>query len=529
MIGRFSRLSAWLELSRRKRKRIAMAAFMTTSESKAGPRPKVFLDPERDLVMVRDRRSPRGCLRARLRTAFWGLHDKILLCHISPALSINNFPKIIAAMEEDVRQSLLPVTRYWRLQHPNGHCQTPDSAIPWLLSLVAICVCYSIFLGASDVRRYIRKTLGGPLDDEPRKIRTNVALVGSFMLYFVMTLITAQVLRAPSTKGPAETKIAYGTALGAWMLRPLPGLLVSITSVMSWSTYHTSAMEMQKVETVLGLGAGYYYIDILKRSQRAITTLQKANSKVSPAPGTWASAVSTSIAPTATVLGNLRETPDRTCGGANQYTCLGSVDGDCCSSFGFCGNNSQYCAPEAGCQPAFGKCTSAKNERRQTVSSDRRCGIGFGNTCDGLTWGGCCSANSYCGSDAAYCGEGCQKGYGECWNTDGSEGSAPAEEEILRLLGGLRGAAILGILVFAASLFSALLFTITGRHRKLIIVAGLIFLSLGRFLAGALLWNFALRLNPGAFCVDKKTISAVTIVWALVPFADHLWRASFGS
>ncbi|KAK4182532.1 hypothetical protein QBC35DRAFT_546938 [Podospora australis] len=44
---------------------------------------------------------------------------------------------------------------------------------------------------------------------------------------------------------------------------------------------------------------------------------------------------------------------DGTCG--NGVTCSGSRYGNCCSQFGFCGSNSDYCLSD-GCQPAFGLC-----------------------------------------------------------------------------------------------------------------------------------------------------------------------------
>ncbi|KAL8887734.1 MAG: hypothetical protein Q9215_004736 [Flavoplaca cf. flavocitrina] len=47
--------------------------------------------------------------------------------------------------------------------------------------------------------------------------------------------------------------------------------------------------------------------------------------------------------------------PDNSCGGQNEYTCLGSGEGNCCSSYGFCGSNSTYCE-DPGCQPEFGTC-----------------------------------------------------------------------------------------------------------------------------------------------------------------------------
>ncbi|KAL8725417.1 MAG: hypothetical protein Q9166_007374 [cf. Caloplaca sp. 2 TL-2023] len=49
-------------------------------------------------------------------------------------------------------------------------------------------------------------------------------------------------------------------------------------------------------------------------------------------------------------------TPDATCGGAKGYTCLGSSFGNCCSVNGWCGSTSAYCG--TGCQPGFGTCGS---------------------------------------------------------------------------------------------------------------------------------------------------------------------------
>ncbi|KAL1890951.1 hypothetical protein Sste5346_007948 [Sporothrix stenoceras] len=43
---------------------------------------------------------------------------------------------------------------------------------------------------------------------------------------------------------------------------------------------------------------------------------------------------------------------DGICGG--QYTCLGSVYGECCSANGYCGNTAEYCGE--GCNPAYGQC-----------------------------------------------------------------------------------------------------------------------------------------------------------------------------
>jgi hypothetical protein len=45
---------------------------------------------------------------------------------------------------------------------------------------------------------------------------------------------------------------------------------------------------------------------------------------------------------------------DGSCGGS--ITCQGSTFGNCCSQHGWCGSTSDYCG--AGCQPAFGSCGS---------------------------------------------------------------------------------------------------------------------------------------------------------------------------
>ncbi|KAF2818773.1 hypothetical protein CC86DRAFT_254376, partial [Ophiobolus disseminans] len=50
------------------------------------------------------------------------------------------------------------------------------------------------------------------------------------------------------------------------------------------------------------------------------------------------------------------------------------------------------------------------------VSTNARCGSQFGGqTCQGSSWGNCCSNWGYCGSTGGYCAaEICQKEYGSC-------------------------------------------------------------------------------------------------------------------
>ncbi|KAH8902810.1 hypothetical protein BR93DRAFT_218064 [Coniochaeta sp. PMI_546] len=72
-------------------------------------------------------------------------------------------------------------------------------------------------------------------------------------------------------------------------------------------------------------------------------------------PRTTTIPVSTTSRPAAGPTGTLVPSPDGSdgiCGG--EYTCLGSVYGDCCSANGYCGNTTDYC--DEGCNSVFGRC-----------------------------------------------------------------------------------------------------------------------------------------------------------------------------
>jgi hypothetical protein len=119
---------------------------------------------------------------------------------------------------------------------------------------------------------------------------------------------------------------------------------------------------------------------------------------------------------------------DATCGGQNGFTCQGSTFGNCCSSSGWCGSTSAYCS--TGCQPSFGSCgqssspvnvpsstrtsSSAAAAPTKKVSTDATCGGTKGFTCQGSSFGNCCSSAGWCGSTSAYCSGGCQKSFGTC-------------------------------------------------------------------------------------------------------------------
>jgi hypothetical protein len=65
------------------------------------------------------------------------------------------------------------------------------------------------------------------------------------------------------------------------------------------------------------------------------------------------------------------------------------------------------------------------------VSQNGECGNN-GMTCLGSYSGNCCSQYGYCGNSDAYCGEGCQAGFGECHEKDGNSGHG-SKDGIMRI------------------------------------------------------------------------------------------------
>ncbi len=86
---------------------------------------------------------------------------------------------------------------------------------------------------------------------------------------------------------------------------------------------------------------------------------------VTSTPSSTPSATSSPAKPTGTLVPS-PDGSDGTCGG--QYTCLGSVYGDCCSINGYCGNTTDYCGDS--CNPLFGRCGggAAECESASTVT-----------------------------------------------------------------------------------------------------------------------------------------------------------------
>ncbi|KAH7380580.1 hypothetical protein BKA66DRAFT_419705 [Pyrenochaeta sp. MPI-SDFR-AT-0127] len=139
-------------------------------------------------------------------------------------------------------------------------------------------------------------------------------------------------------------------------------------------------------------------------------------------------ATRSSSAPAST--GTKTVSTDATCGGTNKYTCLGSTFGNCCSTSGWCGSTTDYCG--TGCQSSFGNCggngAASSTVRTSTrassavpspsaggkVSTDGSCAGTSGFTCQGSSYGNCCSQYGWCGSTTDHCSTGCNSAFGTC-------------------------------------------------------------------------------------------------------------------
>ncbi|KAI1738204.1 hypothetical protein F4680DRAFT_426430 [Xylaria scruposa] len=109
------------------------------------------------------------------------------------------------------------------------------------------------------------------------------------------------------------------------------------------------------------------------------------------------------------------------CGSQNNWVECPAKFGSCCSEYGYCGNGTDFCG--SGCQS--GACTASTTSSSKvttptqapgSVSKDGTCGYGGGLVCKGSSFGNCCSAAGYCGSDIYSCEDilGCQPAYGSC-------------------------------------------------------------------------------------------------------------------
>ncbi|KAH9869858.1 hypothetical protein J1614_006778 [Plenodomus biglobosus] len=125
--------------------------------------------------------------------------------------------------------------------------------------------------------------------------------------------------------------------------------------------------------------------------------------------------------------------PDGSCGGTTGYHCIGYVDGECCSQYGYCGLTENHCL--TGCQPFAGRCGRSNipgfTTTQYSVSStdlsaptatpsglitspDGSCGPDTNYHCLGYVDGECCSPYNYCGGSNDHCEAGCQSDFGKC-------------------------------------------------------------------------------------------------------------------
>ncbi|KAF2645096.1 glycoside hydrolase/deacetylase [Massarina eburnea CBS 473.64] len=117
---------------------------------------------------------------------------------------------------------------------------------------------------------------------------------------------------------------------------------------------------------------------------------------------------------------------DGTCGGTTGSTCQSSTFGNCCSVSGWCGSTTDYCGTD--CQTGFGTCgttgttttavstTATPTSSAKPVSSDGTCAGTAGQTCQGSSFGNCCSQYGWCGSTTDHCtaSSGCNAAFGTC-------------------------------------------------------------------------------------------------------------------
>ncbi|KAM7195911.1 hypothetical protein V8F20_007276 [Naviculisporaceae sp. PSN 640] len=110
-------------------------------------------------------------------------------------------------------------------------------------------------------------------------------------------------------------------------------------------------------------------------------------------------------------------TEDGTCGrGTPGWVCTPTW-GACCSKDSRCGRSVAFCGE--GCQPGFGNCNAPPPPVAGpgSPSPDGSCGGTAQFNCTGTTFGDCCSSSGFCGATPAHCGVGCQPGFGTCADT----------------------------------------------------------------------------------------------------------------
>lgn len=101
------------------------------------------------------------------------------------------------------------------------------------------------------------------------------------------------------------------------------------------------------------------------------------------------------------------------CGPQFKLTCQGSSFGKCCSNQNYCGSSIAYCG--TGCQAGYGSCNNLPAPPSPIkISQDGSCGGKKGLTCLGSMFGNCCRQYGFCGSSQGCCGAGCNAQFGKC-------------------------------------------------------------------------------------------------------------------
>ncbi|KAH7117300.1 hypothetical protein EDB81DRAFT_952826 [Dactylonectria macrodidyma] len=110
-------------------------------------------------------------------------------------------------------------------------------------------------------------------------------------------------------------------------------------------------------------------------------------------------------------------TEDGTCGSATPGWVCSPSWGACCSKDGQCGRSTAFCG--AGCQVGYGNCNAPAPPAPGpgSPSPDGSCGGTKQYKCTGATYGDCCSSSGFCGDTAGHCGSGCQTLFGTCKDT----------------------------------------------------------------------------------------------------------------
>ncbi|PHH89726.1 hypothetical protein CDD83_5423 [Cordyceps sp. RAO-2017] len=99
------------------------------------------------------------------------------------------------------------------------------------------------------------------------------------------------------------------------------------------------------------------------------------------------------------------------CGPKYGLRCMGSKEAPCCSYWGICGSEPEYCG--TGCRESYGTCDVTSGMSLEN-STNGLCGVEFNAGCSADAKRPCCSEAGMCGSGPTSCGRGCQADYGDC-------------------------------------------------------------------------------------------------------------------